>query len=138
LNDGANRRGMRRGSFLRARGALVGMAASDCAWADPKREYSALPVFRSGSRSGTDASTEMVRLWTSRRLWAVDEVPELDVEPLAPLGWRLEALRRAKGTRIRTAETMARKPPMQATIMIVRLFLFGGCDVVDGPSVGFA
>jgi hypothetical protein len=112
------------------------MPASDCAVVDPKREYSVPLVFGSGSRSGTDASTEMVRLWTSRRLWAVDEVPELDTELLIFLGlsWRrLEARRRANGTRIRMAETMTRKPPTQAMMMIVRLFLPGGCD---DPSVG--
>ena len=108
----------------------------DCAVADPKREYSALPVFGSDSRSGTNASTEMVRLWASRRLWADDGESELDTELLMSLGRRFKARRRANGTRIRMAETRTRKPPMQPTTMIVRLFLSGGCDGVDDPSVG--
>jgi hypothetical protein len=137
LNDGVNRRGKRRESVLRARGALGGVMVCDCAVADPKREYSALPVFGSDSRSGTDASTEMLRLWTSRRLWADDGEPELDTELLTSLGRRLlKARRRANGTRIRMAETRTRKPPTQATMMIVRLFLSGGCDGVADPSVG--
>jgi hypothetical protein len=95
---------------------------------DIKGLYSVLTV-GSGSRSGADASAEMVRLWTSRRLWAVDEVPPLDVELLVCLDWRL-ARRRANGTRTRIEATMARKPPTQPTMMIARLFLFGDCEVV--------
>lgn len=70
--------------------ALGGMVVPDCAMVDPKREYSVL-VLGSGSRSGTEASTETVRLWSSRRLWTVDEVPLPDVELLTCLGCRLAA-----------------------------------------------
>jgi hypothetical protein len=88
---------------------------------DLKGEYSVL-VFGSGSRSGADASAEMVRLWTSRR---VEEVPSLDVEPfVCLLGWRLEARRRANGTRTRILATMTSKPPTQPTATIAMLFLF--------------
>ena len=91
--------------------------------------YSVLAI-GSGSRRGAEASAEMVRLWTSRRLWAVDEVPLLDVEPLVCLVWRLDARRRANGTRTRIEATMARIPPTQPTMMIAMLFLWGDCEVV--------
>jgi hypothetical protein len=58
LNEGANRREKYRDSVWRGSGRLGGVAVSDCAVVDPKRKYSVL-VFDSGSRSGTDASTEM-------------------------------------------------------------------------------
>ena len=109
--------------------AVGGVAVSDCAGRDMKGLYSVL-VIGSGSRSGADASAEMVRLWTSRRLWAVDEVPLLDVEPLACLVWRLDARRRANGTRTRMEATMASKPPTQPTMMIAMLLLWGDCEVV--------
>ena len=127
MNEGANRREKCRESVWRGRGALGGVT-SDCAVVDPKRKYSVL-VFDSGSRSGTDASTEMLRLWT------VDKVPPLDVELLVCLGWCLEARRRAVRTRRRTTVMMMRKPPMVATMMIARLLLFGDCDGVGDPVV---
>jgi len=122
-------------SVLVLSSALDGVVVSDCAVMDLKGEYSVL-VFGSGSRSGADASAEMVRLWTSRRLWTVEEVPSLDVEPLVCLGWRLEARRRANGTRTRTRATMKRKPPTQPTTMTAMLFLFGDCEVLGVLVLG--
>jgi len=109
--------------------AVNGVVTSDCAVTDLKGEYSVL-VFESGSRSGADASAEMVRLWTSRRLWTVEEVPPLDVELFECLSWRLDARRRANGTRTRTTATRKRKPPTQPTIITARLLLFGDCEEV--------
>jgi hypothetical protein len=105
-----------------------GVVTSDCALTDLKGEYSVL-VFESGSRSGADASAEMVRLWTSRRLWAVEEVP-LDVELLEGLSWRFDARRRANGTRTRTTVARKRKPPRQLTMITAMLVLFGECEEV--------
>lgn len=133
LNEGAKRRGKRRASVLGPGSAVSGVVTSDCAVKDLKGEYSVLLAFGSGSRSGADASAEMVRLWTSpRRLWAVDEVSPLDVELLLCLGWRLEARRRANGTRTRMAVTTKRIPPRQPTTMYARLFLLdeGEVDVL--------
>lgn len=99
------------------------MVTSDCAETDLKGEYSVL-VFESDSRSGADASAEMARLWTSRRLWAVEEVPPLDVELLEGLRLRFDARRRANGTRTRTTAIRKRKPPILLTIMTAMSFLF--------------
>jgi hypothetical protein len=105
------------------------VVTSDCAVTGLKGEYSVL-VFESGSRSGADASAEMVRLWTSRRLWTVEEVPPLDVELLEGLSWPFDARRRANGTRTRTTATRKRKPPRQLMIIIAVLLLFGECEEV--------
>lgn len=131
LNFGAKRRGMCRESALGLYGGLDWVAVSDRAVIDPKREdpNSGL-VTGPCSRSGTDASTEMARLWISRRLWAVVEVPLLDVELSASLGLRLDALRRANGTITSMRATIKIKPPMLATAMIAGLLLFE--DVVVG------
>lgn len=112
-----------------------GVVTSDCAVTDLKGEYSVL-VFEPGSRSGADASAEMVRLWTSRRLWTVEEVPPLDAELLEGLSWRFDARRRANGTRTRTTATRKRKPPRQLTIITARLFLFGDREEVDVVALG--
>lgn len=136
LNEVAKRRGIGMGgeSVLEWCGVLGSAPAFDCAVRDLKREYSVL-WFGSGSRRGTDASAEIARLWTSRRLWTVVEVPSLDVELLVCLGWRFEARRRANGTRTRIRATMKRTPPMEATMMIARLFWLDGWDAVDDPVV---
>lgn len=105
------------------------MVTSDCAVTGLKGEYSVL-VFESGSRSGADASAEMVRLWTSRRLWTVEEVPPLDVELLEGLTWPFDARRRANGTRTRTTATRKRKPPRQLMMITAVLLLFGECEEV--------
>lgn len=90
----------------------------------PKREYSGPEVLKSGSRSGTDASAETVRLWTSVRLLKVVEVTSLEDEPSsACLFLRLEARRRARGTIMRMRATMKRIPPIAATMMMASLFL---------------
>jgi len=102
---------------------------------DLKREYSGL-VVGSDSRSGTDASTEMVRLVTSGRVWPVVDVPLLGVELLASflgLERRFKARRRANGTRTRTRATTKRKPPTEATTMIAVVLLL---DEVDCAAVG--
>ncbi len=130
LNEGAKRRGKRRVSVLGLCSALSGVETSDCAVTDLKGEYSVL-VFEPGSRSGAKASAEMVRLWTSRRLWAVEEVPSLDVEPLEGLSLRFDARRRANGTRTRTMATTKRKPPIQPMTMTARLLFFDDCEGVD-------
>lgn len=65
LNEGAKRRGKRRVSVLELCSAVNGVVTSDCVVTDLKGEYSVL-VFESDSRSGADASAEMVRLCTSR------------------------------------------------------------------------
>lgn len=129
LNDGAKRRGKRIVSVLGLCSAVNGVVTSDCAVTVLKGEYSVF-VFESGSRSGADASAEMVRLWTSRRLWAVEEVPPLDEELLEGLSWRFDARRRANGTRTRTTATRTRKPPRQPTIITAWLLLFGECEEV--------
>lgn len=129
LNDGAKRRGKRRVSALGPCRAVNGVVTSDWAVTVLKGEYSVL-VFESGSRSGADASAEMVRLWTSRRLWAVEEVPPLDVELLEGLIWRFDARRRANGTRTRTTVTRKRKPPRQLTTITAMFVLFGECEEV--------
>jgi hypothetical protein len=114
--------------------AVNGVVRSDCAVTGLKGEYSVL-VFKSGSRSGADASAEMVRLWTSRRLWAVEEVPPLDVELLEGLTRRFDARRRANGTRTRTTATRKRKPPTQLTIMTATLLLSGECEGVGAVAL---
>ncbi len=101
----------------------------------PKRERSGSEVLKSGSRSGTDASAEMVRLWTSLLLWRVVDVTSLEDEPSACLFLRLEARRRAKGTIMRTRATMKRTPPTAATMMMGSLFLFGEWGAEDGVAV---
>lgn len=92
-----------------------------------KREYSGAEVLEvSGSRRGTEASTERVRLLRSLRLATVVEVTSLEDERSACFFLRLEARRRAKGTIKRTRATMRRKPPTTATTMItVGLLLVG-------------
>jgi hypothetical protein len=129
LNEGAKRRGKRRVSVLELCSAVNGVVTSGCTVTDLKGEYSVL-VFGSGSRSGADASAEMVRLWTSRRLWTVEEVPSLDVELLEGLSWRFDARRRANGTRTRTTAARKRKPPIQLTMITARLFLLDECEEV--------
>lgn len=128
MNEGAKRRGKRKVWALELCSAVNGVVTSDCAVTDLKGEYSVL-VFESGSRSGADASAEMVRLWTSRRLWAVEEVPPLDVELLEGLSLRFDARRRANGTRTRTTAIRKRKPPILLTIMTAMSFLFGEVGV---------
>jgi hypothetical protein len=112
------------------------MAVFDWAGVDTGREEpnSGLAT-GSCSRSGTDASRERVRLWTSRRLWAVAEVPSLDVELSTCFGQRLDALRRANRTNTRMRATIKIKLPMLAMTIIARLLLFGDDDVVDDPEV---
>lgn len=92
---------------------------------EPKREYSGAGVVKSGSRSGTDASAETARLWTSRRLLKVVDVTSLEDEPSACFFLRLEARRRARGTIMRMRATTKRTPPMVATMMMASLFLTG-------------
>jgi hypothetical protein len=92
-----------------------------------KREYSGAEVLEvSGSRRGTDASTDRVRFWASLRLATVVDVTSLEDELSACFFLRLAARRRARGTIIRTRATMRRIPPTTATMMImVGLFLVG-------------
>jgi len=99
----------------------------------PKREYSGPVVLESGSRRGTDASTERVRFWTSLRLLTVVEVTSLEDEPSTCLFLRLRVRRRAKRTIMKTRAIMRRIPQTTATMMMVRLLL-----VDDWVEVGVA
>ena len=127
LNVGAKSRGEWKEVFvLGVGGELEWVYVSGCAVripSVPKREYSGPEVLESGSRSGTEASTERVRLWTSRRLLPVRVVTSLEDEPSACLFLRLVARRRAKGTIMRTRATMKITPPTAATMMIASLLL---------------
>jgi len=144
LNVGANSRGeWREVVVLGVGGVLEGVYDESCCAVRipsvPKREYSGLAevVLVSGSRSGTDASTEIVRLWTSLRLLMVVDVTSLEEEPSACFFLRLAARRRAKGTTMRTRATMKIMPPTAATMMIVSvLFLAGDWLDEEGVELG--
>lgn len=112
----------------------VGGVVPDCGYVEsgwvvrvpsvPKREYSGPVVLESGSRRGTDASAERVRLWTSLlRLLTVVEVTSLEDEPSTCLFLRLRARRRAKRTIMRTRTMMMRRPQTTATMIMVSLLL---------------
>jgi hypothetical protein len=135
LNVGAKSRGeWREELVLGVGGELDRVYASGCVVFRtvnvPKREYSGPEVLKSGSRSGTDASAEMVRLWTSPRLLRVADVTSLEDEPSACFFLRLDARRRAKGTIMRMRATMKTTPPMAATTIMTSLFLVGEWGVV--------
>lgn len=139
LNVGAKSRGEWKEVFvLGVGGGLDWVCVSGCVvriLGAPKREYSGPEVLESGSRSGTDASTERVRLWTSRRLLPVRVVTSLEDEPSACLFLRLEALRRAKGTTMRTKATTKITPPTAATMMMASLLLDDDWWVEDGVAL---
>lgn len=136
LNVGAKRCGERgEETVLGVGGGLDWVYASGCVVSVTNRECSRSEVLKSGSRSGTDASAETVRLWTSLRLLTVVDVTSLDDELSACLFLRLRARRRAKGTIMRTRATMKRKLPMAATMMMVSLFLLDDRGVEDGVAV---
>jgi hypothetical protein len=101
----------------------------------PKREYSGPVVLESGSRRGTDASTERVRLWTSLRLATVVEVTSLEDEPSTSLFLRLRARRRAKRTITKMRTMVKRRPQTAATMMMVSLLLVD-VWVEDGAALG--
>jgi len=131
LNVGAKSRGEWREETVLGVGGVLGWVYASCCVlvrmaSVPKREYSGPEVLKLGSRSGTDASAETVRLWTSLRLLRVVDVTSLEDEPSACFFLRLEARRRAKGTIMRMRATMRRIPPTTATMMMVRLFLEWG------------
>jgi hypothetical protein len=139
LSAGAKRRENGRESVVGVCGGRFDwVVVRDCTRVDPKWEDPNSELGSgSGSRRGTDASTERMRLWASRRLCAVVDVPSLEVELWTCLGRRLDALRRANGTITRTRATIKIKPPMAATTMMASLLLSDDDDdvVVDGPAV---
>ncbi len=55
----------------------------------------------------------------------------VDEELLEGMSGRFEARRRANRTRIRMTVATKRKPPIQPTMIIARLFLFGDCEEAD-------